>query len=49
MNLLMLSITMIIILILAIYAMTRGSAIEAEIQRLVTTKPVEQVYDEYLG
>ena len=47
MNLLMLSITMIIILILAIYAMTRGEAIEAEIVRLVETKPVEQIYDEY--
>lgn len=47
MNLLMLSITMILILVLAIYAMTRGSAIEAEIQRLVDTKPLEQIYDEY--
>ena len=49
MNLLMLSITMILVLILAIYAMTRGEAIEAEIKRLVETKPVEQIYDEYLS
>ena len=49
MNLLMLSITMILVLILAIYAMTRGTAIEAEIVRLVTGKPVEQIYDEYLS
>ena len=47
MNLLMLSLTMIIVLVLAIYAMTRGQAIENEIQRLVTTKPLEQIYDEY--
>lgn len=49
MNLLILSITMIFVLILAIYAMTRGSAIESEIQRLVSSKPVEQIYDEYLS
>ncbi|MGB1258318.1 MAG: hypothetical protein ACPG51_20760 [Thiolinea sp.] len=49
MNLTVLSIAMLIILILAIYAMTRGAAIEAEIQRLVATKPVEQIYDEYLS
>ena len=47
MNLLMLSLTMIIVLVLAIYAMTRGQAIENEIQRLVATKPLEQIYDEY--
>ncbi|MGB0848319.1 MAG: hypothetical protein ACPGSM_16440 [Thiolinea sp.] len=49
MNLLMLSITLVLVLILAIYAMTRGSAIESEINRLVETKPVEQIYDEYLS
>ena len=47
MNLLILSLAMIIVLVLAIYAMTRGQAIENEIQRLVTTKPLEQIYDEY--
>ena len=47
MNLLMLSIIMLLVLVLAIYAMTRGAAIEAEIQHMVSTKPVEQVYDEY--
>lgn len=47
MNLLVLSLAMIIVLILAIYAMTRGQAIENEIQRLVETKPLEQLYDEY--
>lgn len=47
MNLLIGSIALIISLILAIYAMTRGKAIEAEIVRLVETKPLEQIYDEY--
>ena len=47
MNLLILSLTMILVLVLAIYAMTRGQAIENEIQRLVATKPLEQIYDEY--
>lgn len=49
MNLTILSITMVVVLLLAIYAMTRGDAIEAEIQRMVKTKPIEQVYDEYLS
>lgn len=49
MNLTVLSIAMLVVLLLAIYAMTRGAAIEAEIQRLVETKPVEQIYDEYLS
>lgn len=47
MNLLVSSLAMIIVLILAIYAMTRGKAIENEIERLVETKPLEQIYDEY--
>ncbi len=49
MNLTVLSLAMLMVLLLAIYAMTRGAAIEAEIQRLVKTKPVEQIYDEYLS
>ena len=47
MDLMVLSVTMLIILLLAIYAMTRGAAIEAEVQRLVDHVPVEQIYADY--
>lgn len=47
MDLMVLSVAMLIVLLLAIYAMTRGSAIEAEIQRLVDQVPIEQIYADY--
>lgn len=47
MDLYALSVAMLFVMVLAIYAMTRGKAIEAEIQRLVHHVPVEQIYDEY--
>ena len=47
MDLMILSVAMLIVLLLAIYAMTRGAAIEAEIQRLVDHVPVEQIYADY--
>lgn len=47
MDLYVLSVAILLVMVLAIYAMTRGDAIEAEIQRLVHHVPVEQIYDEY--
>lgn len=47
MNLVVLSIVLIIILLLAIYAMTRQTAIENEIQALVQRGNIEQLYDDY--
>jgi len=47
MDLMVLSVAMLIVLLLAIYAMTRGAAIEAEVQRLVDQVPVEQIYADY--
>lgn len=47
MNLLILSSILIIVLCLAIYAMTRQNAIEIEIQRLVKQNSIEQLYHEY--
>ena len=47
MDLMVLSVAMLIVLLLAIYAMTRGAAIEAEVQRLVDRAPIEQIYADY--
>ena len=47
MDLMVLSVAMLIVLLLAIYAMTRGAVIEAEVQRLVDQVPVEQIYADY--
>lgn len=47
MNLMVLAIVLIIIMLLAIYAMTRQKVIELEIQNLVKRNNITQLYDEY--
>lgn len=47
MNLVVLSIILIIVMLLAVYAMTRQNAIESEIQTLVSRGNIEQLYDDY--
>ena len=47
MNLFILSITLLGVLLLAIYGMTRGAAIDAEINRLTRTKSPEEIWAEF--